>query len=254
MNEIHPDMPEEEAQPEPEPRRRIQIPQLDPYVTYTFMGISILFFLIQLSTQSFLNLDLPAAYGVKSNRLIRMGQYWRLLTPVLLHGSLLHLGFNMYALYILGRRLERYFGHGRFLALYVLGGFCGNIFSFLLTEANSLGSSTAIFGLLGAEGVFLYQNRELLGDRFRQAISQIIQVAVINLLIGLSPGIDNWGHIGGLLGGVAFTWLAGPIFQVEGISPLLQLKDQRSTSTVTLVFVLIAFILSAVAAWALRAG
>lgn len=254
MSETQSGISEAESPPEPEPRRRIQIPQLDPYVTYTFMGVSILFFLVQLGTQSFLNLDLPAAYGVKSNRLIRMGQYWRLLTPLLLHGSLLHLGFNMYALYILGRRLERYFGHGRFLALYILGGFCGNIFSFLLTEANSLGSSTAIFGLLGAEGVFLYQNRDLLGDRFRQAISQIIQVAAINLLIGLSPGIDNWGHIGGLIGGVAFTWFAGPVFRVEGISPFLELKDQRSSSTITLVFVLLAFILSFVVWWVIQSG
>lgn len=254
MSETQTGIPEEESPPEPEPRRRIQIPQLDPYVTYTFMGVSILFFLVQIGTESFLALDLPAAYGVKSNRLIRMGQYWRLLTPVLLHGSLLHLGFNMYALYILGRRMERYFGHGRFVALYILGGFCGNIFSFLLTDANSLGSSTAIFGLLGAEGVFLYQNRDLLGDRFRQAISQIIQVAVINLLIGLSPGIDNWGHIGGLIGGVAFTWFAGPVFRVEGISPMLELKDQRSSSTVIVVFVLMVFVLSAAVWWVIQSG
>jgi rhomboid protease GluP len=244
--------PEQKRDPSP----RIRLPQLDPHVTYTLMALSILFFLIQVGTSMVIGQDIPAALGVKANRLIEDGQYWRLLTPMLLHGSLLHLGFNMYALYILGRRLERYFGHTRFLALYVISGFCGNIFSFILTQASSLGSSTAIFGLLGAEGVFIYQHRDFLGDRFKGALGQIIQVAVINLLIGLSPGIDNWGHVGGLIGGAVFTWFAGPLLQVEGISPFLDLKDKRSGDAVNVVFLLMALALGAVV-WfiiALRQG
>ncbi len=227
------------------PLPRIRIPQLDPHVTYTLMALSIVVFVMQVGTNLFLGQDLPAAYGVKDNRWIEAGQYWRLFTPMLLHGSILHLGFNMYALYILGRRLERYFGHTRFLALYIISGFCGNIFSFTLTQASSLGSSTAIFGLLGAEGVFIYQHRDFLGDRFKGALGQIIQVAVINLLIGLSPGIDNWGHIGGLIGGVVFTWFAGPLFQLEGISPLIELKDKRSSDVVSVIFLVMALLLLA---------
>jgi rhomboid protease GluP len=230
-----------EAAPQP----RIQTPQTEPLVTYTLLALSIFFFLIQMGTRVFLDLDLPAAYGVKDNRLIQSGQYWRLFTPMLLHGSILHLGFNMYALYILGRRLERYFGHTRFLALYIISGLTGNVFSFMLTQASSLGSSTAIFGLLGAEGIFIYQHRDLLGERFKGALRQIIQVALINLLIGLSPGIDNWGHIGGLLGGVAFTWFAGPLFQLEGNFPLVELKDKRSRDLANVVFLIMALLLLA---------
>lgn len=230
------------GEPEPErvPSPRIALPQPDPHVTYTLMALSIVVFLLQVGTSMLLGQDLPALFGVKDNRWIEAGEYWRLFTPMLLHGSILHLGFNMYALYILGRRLERYFGHTRFLALYIISGFCGNIFSFVLTQASSLGSSTAIFGLLGAEGVFIYQHRDLLGDRFKGAFGQIVQVAVINLLIGLSPGIDNWGHIGGLIGGVVFTWFAGPLLRVEGISPFLELKDKRSSDMVRMVFLLMA--------------
>ncbi|MFO7944787.1 MAG: rhomboid family intramembrane serine protease [Anaerolineales bacterium] len=227
------------------PQPRIQTPQTEPLVTYTLLALSILVFVLQVGTNLLLGQDLPAAYGVKNNRWIEAGQYWRLLTPMLLHGSIIHLGFNMYALYILGRRLERFFGHTRFLALYIISGFCGNIFSFMLTQASSLGSSTAIFGLLGAEGVFIYQHRDLLGERFEGALRQIIQVALINLLIGLSPGIDNWGHIGGLLGGVAFTWFAGPLFQLEGIFPLVELKDKRSRDVANVVFLIMAFLLLA---------
>jgi rhomboid protease GluP len=124
--------------------------------------------------------------------------------------------------------LERFYGHGRFLALYLVAGFAGNVVSFALSAAPSLGSSTAIFGLLGAEGVFLYQNRKVFGGHTQQALQQVIMLALINLLIGLSPGIDNWGHLGGLIGGVSFAWLAGPVLRLEGIYPTYALVDTRS--------------------------
>jgi rhomboid protease GluP len=88
---------------------------------------------------------------------------WRLFTPLLLHGSIAHIGFNMYALFIIGPGLERYYGHLRFLVLYLLAGFAGNVFSFLFTPALSVGASTAIFGLVAAQGVFLYRHRQLFG-------------------------------------------------------------------------------------------
>ena len=238
--------PEQRAPSRPaQDRRFVKIPEKPPLVTYSLMAVAILMYLMQILTRSFFGQDLPAALGVKANSLIVAGQYWRLFTPMLLHGSLIHLGFNMYALYILGRRLERYFGHGRFFSLYLISGFAGNILSFYLTPAPSLGSSTAIFGLLGAEGVFIYQHKNLFGERFRLALRQIIQVAVINLIIGLSPGIDNWGHIGGLLGGIAFTWFAGPSFRIEGLDPNLKLVDQRAESSTLVTLTLMGAALAA---------
>lgn len=234
--------PQEEIQP---PSPRVQSPQTKPVVTYTLLGISIFVYLLQLGSELIFDIDLPAAYGIKYNPLIEAGQFWRLLTPMFLHGSIIHLSFNMYALHILGRRIERFFGHYRFLALYTISGFAGNILSMLLSESASLGSSTAIFGILGAEGVFVYQHRAILGERAKQALQQILQVAVINLLIGLSPGIDNWGHVGGLLGGVAFTWLAGPVLQFSGLPPFQRIEDVRSPSTVTLVFGALTLLLAA---------
>jgi rhomboid protease GluP len=200
-----------------------------PTVTYAIMGITIFVYVVQYLTQNLLGADLPAAYGLKANQLIVRGQLWRLITPVLLHGSILHIGFNMYALYLFGPGLERYFGRWRFTVLYLLSGFAGNVASFIFTPAPSLGSSTAIFGLLGAEAVFLYQNRELFGRRSQQALINILIVAGINLVIGLSPGIDNWGHIGGLAGGTLFAWFAGPIFSVQGSYPLSSFVDRRDT-------------------------
>ena len=150
---------------------------------------------------------------------------------MLLHGNIIHIAFNMYALYSLGAGLEAYYGHGRFLLIYILGGFCGNVASFLMTQASSLGASTAVFALVAAEGIFVYKNRYLFGKRSRSILTNIVMVVVVNLMMGLQPGIDNWGHLGGLLGGLAFAWFAGPLLtprrEVDGI----HFEDSRGMGT-----------------------
>lgn len=213
----------------------LRLPSSPPRVTYTILAVTVGVYLLQMLTPNYAIIggywyDMPSALGAKFNDLIRAGQLWRLITPMLLHGSIFHIGFNMYALFSFGVGLERRFGHGRFLLLYLLGGFAGNVLSFLITRDPSVGSSTAVFGLVAAEGVFLYQNRKLFGAESKQAMGNVVSVVAINLLIGFTSGglIDNWGHIGGLLGGLIFTWFSGPLWEVEGIYPLLHLVDRRS--------------------------
>jgi rhomboid protease GluP len=184
-------------------------------------------YMLQLSSEAAFGYDLPAVWGMKINEMIAAGQFWRLLTPIFLHGSILHIGFNMYALVIFGPMLERHFGHVRFLVLYMLSGFAGNVISLMFTIQPSLGSSTAIFGLLGGQAIFLYRNQKVFGGIAQRALSNIISVAVINLLIGLSPGIDNWGHIGGLVAGSLFAWGGGPLYRLEGVMPVFSLADER---------------------------
>ncbi len=210
-----------------------------PLVSYTFLVLTVLVFLAQILSETIFGNDLPALYGMKINSFILAGQWWRLLTPILLHGSILHIGFNMYALYVIGPGLESQFGHGRFLLVYLLSGFAGNVASMIFSDAPSLGASTSIFGLIGAQAVFLYQNRELFGERAQAALRSIVMIAVINLIIGLQPQIDNWGHIGGLVGGLAFSFLAGPILRVEGIYPAYALSDQRGTGDTILASALV---------------
>lgn len=220
------------------------MPRSAPYVTYAIIGITVAIYLLQQVT------NLPIILFIKSNDLIRAGEIWRLLTPMLLHGSLAHIGFNMYALLSFGTGLERYFGHGRFLLLYLLGAFAGNVASFLFTTANSLGASTAVFGLLGAEAVFLIQNRKVFPGQFRSAIGNIIFIAAINLfIIGSLPGIDNWGHIGGLIGGLMFTSFAGPKWEVEGIYPAYYLEDKRPFSSVIVGAATVVLIFGGLAMW-----
>jgi len=228
------------------------MPASSPRVAYTILGVTVVVYLLQLLTQFALGYDLLIELGAKANEAIRAGQLWRFFTPMLLHGSLLHIGFNMYALNAFGVGLERRYGHGRFLLLYILGGFAGAVFSFLFSPAYSIGASGAIFGLVGAEGVFLYQNRELFGSRVRGALNNVIFVVAINLVLGLQPGIDNWGHIGGLMGGLIFAWFAGPHWEVQGISPNLHIVDQREPRDVILgaaVVTIIFCTLAAVGMW-----
>ena len=230
MNQNYSSQPVEPAYP-PAPRRVV----FRPYVTYTLIGICIALFLLQMLSQLLFNgTDWPFLLGGKINEYILAGELWRLFTPMFLHGSILHIAFNMYALFNFGPGLELHYGRWRFLGLFILSGFAGNVISFMFSPNPSLGSSTAIFGLLGAEGVFLYHNRTLFGDFARRALTQVVMIAGVNLLIGMSPGIDNWGHIGGLIGGTLFAWFAGPILRREGFIPPYRLIDQREQRDVIL--------------------
>jgi len=240
------------SQPRPAPPPGtvpVSMPATPPRVTYAILGITVVAYLIQLLTQYIYGYDLAVGLGAKANDAIRAGQLWRFFTPMLLHGSLIHIGFNMYALYIFGIGLERRYGHGRFLLLYVLSGFAGAVFSFLFTSAYSIGASGAIFGLVAAEGIFLIQNRRLFGSRARGALNNVIFVVAINLFLGLQPGIDNWGHIGGMMGGLIFAWFAGPHWEVQGIAPNLHIEDLREprdvivgVAVVTIIFCTLAAI------------
>jgi rhomboid protease GluP len=250
--------------PQPDqPAREVQLsgPVTVPTVTYTILAITVIVYMLQLASLGLFGapmrgMDWLELYGARINEAIRAGQVWRFFTPALLHGSPPHIIFNMYALLSFGSGLERQFGHARFLALYLLTAFSGNVLSFFFANDNgfSVGASTAIFGLVAAEGVFLYQNRVLFGSQFGRAIGNIIFVVVINLFFGLAAsGIDNWGHIGGLLGGLIFTWFAGPLLQVEGIYPDLKLIDGREWRDVMVGAATVILIFGGLAVWGIIA-
>jgi rhomboid protease GluP len=233
--------------PPPQTTYEVRFPQGKAVVTWVILGVTVIMYLLQVGSQALTGYDLPMIYGAKINEYIIAGQIWRLFTPVLLHGSIIHIAFNMYALYAIGPTLERAYGHGRFLILYVLTGFAGNVMSFLLSANPSLGSSTAIFGLVAAEGVFVYQNKKFFGKRFKSVILNISMIVAVNLIIGLNPGIDNWGHVGGLLGGLVFSWLSGPIWEVTGIAPVFSITDTRPSSRVVLAGLIVLALFSALA-------
>jgi membrane associated rhomboid family serine protease len=196
--------------------------------TFALIAFTSLVFLLQEAAFTAHGHDVVGELGAKVNAAILAGEVWRLITPVFLHGGLWHLCVNMYSLYALGPAVERLFGWRRMLTVYLLGGVAGVEFSLAFNSANSLGASGAIFGLLGALGVFLYQHRASLGRSGQIHFRQIVFVALLNLGLGLIPGIDDWAHIGGLTGGVGLAFLLGPRFLVTVLEDgRIQLRDQR---------------------------
>lgn len=236
MNSVPPNV-SGQTNPQPQAARvpiSFRLNKSKPWVTYVILIVTVLIYVIQYVSLLLTNnqYDIPAALGEKVNELILAGQVWRLITPILLHASILHVGFNMYALFVLGPGLEQYYGHRRYLLLYLIGGYAGNVLSFLLSPNPSLGASTAIFALVAAEIVFIYRNRMLFGSRARGMLLNMGVIVVVNLLLGLQPGIDNWGHLGGLIAGLIFGWVAGPHYQVQQTLTGLELKDIHSKNEV----------------------
>jgi membrane associated rhomboid family serine protease len=123
-------------------------------------------------------------------------QYWRLLSAGFLHENFIHLGFNMYLLYLLGMMLEPAIGSLRFAVIYFTALLAGSFGALFATAAPSLGASGAIFGLMGAAVI------ELRARRISVMESGIGGLIVLNLILSFSlSGISVGGHIGGLVGG-----------------------------------------------------
>mgnify|MGYP001170029543 CR=1 FL=1 len=173
-----------------------------PYITYTILGINIAVWLIMKFVGLLFGWGTNAQlilFGAKENSLIARGQYWRLITAMFLHIDILHLFFNSYALYIYGPAVEKLFGKIKYLLVYLLSGLVGSIFSYALSPNPAAGASGAIFGLMGSLLYFRKRKRRLF---YRIFGSGLLFIIGINLFYGfVQPGIDNWGHIGGLIGG-----------------------------------------------------
>src|SRR3989442_6178604 len=176
--------------------------------TYIFFALNILVFLLMALAGGSTNEATLMAFGVKSNAEIAKGQWWRFVTPIFIHIGLLHLFFNSYALWIVGPQVEKLYGGGRFVILYVLTGVAGVYGSYLYhPDTISAGASGAIFGLFGVLLAFGLRYRNSIPPFFKRAVGTgVLPVIVINLIIGFTiPAIDNSAHIGGLLAGGALA-------------------------------------------------
>lgn len=151
--------------------------------------------------------------GAKTRSLIDQGEYWRLLTATFLHIGLGHLAFNGAALLTFGRLAEVIFGHGRFLAIYLLSGIASTTASYAFQPGLSVGASGALFGIAGAVVVFYAINRRLSGRTGRNQLTGYALLLGINVVFGfVQPGIDNFGHLGGLVGGAVLGLFLAPRF------------------------------------------
>jgi rhomboid protease GluP len=219
---------EAEPQPPPSGMVRLRLPTTRPRAIWLLLVVNVLMFLVAQGlsmivtpAECFPVLDSYACalqrLGWKQNDLIRQGEYWRLLTAMFLHGNLVHIFFNGYALFVLGPETERIFSTPRFLALYFLSGLAGSLASYQFSPQPSVGASGAIFGLIGALATFYYLSRATFGEFGRRQLQSMAAVIIINLLIGFAGGgvIDNFAHMGGLAGGAFAGWLLAPRFTVD---------------------------------------
>ena len=177
-----------------------------PYVTYALIGINTIIFVISMI------INILPLFAVNRYFIVH-GEYYRLITGMFFHNGILHLMFNMYSLYVIGTQLESFLGKVKYLIVYLLSGLAGSVLSIFFSNSFSVGASGAIFGLLGSLLYFGYHYRVYLDSVIK---SQIIPLIVLNLSLGfMLRGIDNWAHIGGLIGGIFSTMGVGIKYKSE---------------------------------------
>lgn len=176
-----------------------------PMITYWLIAVNVILYVVPILFGQYN--DLINNYSVWGPA-IREGQIYRLFTGMFLHGGLVHLLFNCYALYVIGSQVESFLGKFKFLVIYLVAGISGALFSMIFGgNYASIGASGAIFGLMGALVYFGYHYRVYLGNVVK---SQIIPLIVLNLALGFFvTGIDNFAHIGGLIGGTLMSIALG---------------------------------------------
>lgn len=176
-----------------------------PYVTYTIIAICIICYIVPILMGVYEKAI--ATYSVYGPG-IRKGEYFRLLTGGFLHGGIIHLFFNCYTLYIIGSQVESYLGKAKYSMIYFMSLLIASLTSMTFGgETMSIGASGAIFGIMGALIYFGYHYRVFLGNIVK---TQIIPLVLLNLSLGfILTGVDNFAHIGGLIGGVLSTMALG---------------------------------------------
>jgi len=179
--------------------------KLDPhriFITHIFLASNVVIWLVMSLFGLIYELSVThqlVLFGAKVNLLIAQGETWRLFTAMFLHVNLIHLFFNSYALFLYGPVVEKIYGRARFICIYLFSGLLGTLLSYLFYPNPAAGASGAIFGLMGSL-LYLRQHRKTLFQRMFGP--GLIIIIIINLMYGITqPGIDNWGHMGGLAGG-----------------------------------------------------
>ena len=193
-------------------RREFQerIKALQPYTwaTHALIGANLLIWLVTLlygAEFSRTAAEKLLLWGGNAASEVQKGEWWRLLSAIFLHGSLLHLAMNMLGLYTAGMIVERIYGPRLFLIIYLASGLLGSALSlhFAARQALSVGASGAVFGVAGALLAALFQHR----DKLARALSKQTQAGIgffvlYSLVQGFGQsGIDNAAHVGGLLAG-----------------------------------------------------
>ena len=185
-----------------------------PPLVLALIVINVLVFVAQGTPVGANGTDL-ASWGTMYGPAVQAGEWWRLASSGFLHGSLVHLGFNMYALWVLGPMVERGVGTVRFAIIYAAGLLGGSLaVSLFAFQQPTLGASGAVLGLAGGIAALLMRR----GVKITQ--TSLGGVVLLNLALPLlSPRISFWGHLGGVVGGFVAGWLVSYLADRPGNAP-----------------------------------
>lgn len=173
-------------------------------ITYILIAINVIIYFLSVAGILDVSLFSMNGYSVSDKH-----EWWRIITSMFFHGSIIHLFCNMYSLYVLGTELETVMGKVKYLVVYLISGITSSLLSGVINgpSISSIGASGAIFGLAISLLYFGNHYRLYLSNVFT---SQLVPVIILNLLIGfIFPYIDNWAHIGGLVGGLFASMMVG---------------------------------------------
>jgi rhomboid protease GluP len=183
-----------------------------PRATLVIIGVLVAVFALEVAMDA---LDTPqtlVAMGALSRPAVVAGQYWRMITATLLHGSVGHLAGNAVALYILGMVCEHAFGRAQFVLLYAASAVAGSLLSTIASPGPSVGASGAIFGLQAAAIVLFRAHRDRLLVRDRRIGFVLLVWAAYSVISGIAtPYIDNGAHVGGAIGGALVARRLHPV-------------------------------------------
>ena len=178
------------------------------YITYILIALNVIVFLsMYIFGKGSYDTETLINFGANYAPFVKSGEFYRLITASFIHIGLIHLLFNMYALYIIGEQLESFYGKTKFLIIYLFSAVIGSLFSCLFTNGISAGASSSIFGLFGALIYFGYHYKVYLGSVIK---SQIVPLLIFNFALGfMLSGIDLSAHIGGFVGGIIMSMALG---------------------------------------------
>lgn len=183
-----------------------------PQATLAIIAVLAGAFAVEVAMDALHTPETLVAMGALARPAVLAGQYWRMITATLLHGSFAHLAGNAIALYILGMVCEHAFGRAQFVLLYAASGVAGSLLSVIVSPGPSVGASGAIFGLQAAAIVLFRSHRDRLLVRDRRIGFVLLIWAAYAIMSGLlTPYIDNGAHIGGAVAGALVARRLHPV-------------------------------------------
>ena len=182
-----------------------------PPATLLILVILGTIFVWQLSSGALAGEESIIAPGALVSERGAQGEWWRLLSATVLHGSVEHIVGNAMSLYILGMASEHAYGARSMLLIYLASGVAGSVLSAAMGPGPSVGASGAIFGLMGAVMVLFWRHHHELMVRDKRIGVVVAAWALFTIATGLMvPMIDNAAHLGGMFGGMVMAWMIRP--------------------------------------------